>query len=97
MSGKTEVYTWRLSPALKAGLEEMSRREGRSVAQLLDEIVAEKLALMKDEPGEADRQRRLHERAARFAGCLSGSDPRRAERARELVRERLRTKGRDAS
>lgn len=95
MTRKTEVYTWRVSPVLKAGLEEAARAEKRTVAQLLDEIVAEHLRSGGGPvPGEGERQRRLHQRAAAFAGCIAGRDPRRAERARELVRARLRGAGR---
>lgn len=95
MTRKTEVYTWRVSPALKAGLEEAARAERRTVAQVLDEIVAEHLRSGSGrDPGEAARQRRLHQRAAAFAGCIAGRDPRRAERVRELVRARLRGAGR---
>jgi hypothetical protein len=91
MARKTEVYTWRVSPALKAGLEEAARSERRSVAKLLDQIVAQHLQAAGAGSGaEADRQRRLHERAARFAGRIAGNDPGRAEKSRELVRARLR-------
>ena len=91
MAKKTEVYAWRVSPARKASLEEAARTEGRSVAQLLEEIVDEHLsAAPRRAGGELERQRRLHARAARFAGRLAGGEPGRATRARELVRERLR-------
>ena len=91
MARKTEVYTWRVSRALKVGLEEVARAERRTVAQLLDEIVAEHLqAAGTGGRGEAERQRRLHAQGARFAGRLSGADPGRASRARALVRARLR-------
>jgi hypothetical protein len=90
MSRKSEVYTWRVSPTMKAALEEIARREGRSVSQLLDEIVAAKLDASSAEPEEEDRQRRLHDRAADFAGCLSGPDRERAAKARQLVRDRVR-------
>lgn len=88
---KTEVYSWRVSPATKGRLEEAARSRRQSVAQLLDEIVTGALnADDQDDEADADQQRRLHARAARFAGCLTGRDPRRAERAAELVRARLR-------
>ena len=91
MARKTEVYTWRVSPVLKAGLEEAARSEDRTVAQLLDEIVTEHLRSgSRRGRGEDDRQQRLHARAAGFAGCIAGRNPRRAEKARELVRARLR-------
>ena len=89
MSRKSEVYTWRVSSAMKASLEEAARNTNRSVAKLLDEIVAERL----DAPGhvtESDDQRRLHTRAARFLGCMTGDVARRSERTRELVRARLK-------
>ena len=90
MSRKSEVYTWRVSPRIKASLEEAARSANRSVAGLLDEIVAERL-LATEQVGEAERdhQRRLHARAARFAGRLTGTDPRRAETAAASVRARL--------
>src|SRR5437867_12717487 len=89
MGRKTEVYTWRVSAAMKASLEEAARVTNRSVAKLLDEIVAERLATGEAGEAEVDHQRRLHLRAARFLGCFSGSAPRRTERTRELVRARL--------
>lgn len=89
MSRKTEVYTWRVSSAMKASLEEAARNTKRSVAQLLDEIVAERLSGV-GHATESDRQRRLHARAARFLGCMAGDGARRSERTRELVRERLK-------
>lgn len=90
MARKTEVYTWRVSQATKASLEETARSQRRSVAQLLDEIVAERLGV--DDPEKEtddDRQRRLHARATRFAGRIAGTDPQRSERVRALVRARL--------
>jgi hypothetical protein len=89
MTRKTEVYTWRLTPAMKASLEEAARREGCTISQLLGEMVTEKLWAAA-EPEDADRQRELHERADAFAGRLAGRDPQRAARARELVRARLK-------
>jgi hypothetical protein len=95
MRRKTEVYSWRVSPALKSSLEDAARNERRSVARLLDDIVAEHLRLGRTPGGsEALQQRRLHERAARFAGSIAGGQPGRAERARELVRRRLRRRAR---
>jgi hypothetical protein len=90
MPRKTEVYTWRVSATMKASLEEAARNTKRSVAKLLDEIVAERLeATGQAGEGELDSQRRLHLRAARFAGRFSGTDPVRGERAKARVRARL--------
>ena len=91
MAQKTEVYSWRVSSATKSRLEEAARSRRQSVARLLDEIVTDSLRDGdREDEADAEHQRRLHARAARFAGCLSGRDPRRAERAAELVRARLR-------
>jgi hypothetical protein len=90
MSRKTEVYTWRVSSTMKASLEEAARNTNRSVARLLDEIVAERLdATGQTAEADMDNQRRLHLRAARFAGRFSGTDPVRSERAKARVRARL--------
>lgn len=90
MPRKTEVYTWRVSAAMKADLEEAARNTNRSVAQLLDEIVAEHLGAAGRAGGsEIEHQRRLHARTAPFLGSLSGGSERRSERARQLVRARL--------
>ena len=91
MPGKTEVYTWRVSSSMKANLEEAARNKKRSVAQLLEEIVSEGLsATEKQNEAEVNNQRRLHARAARFLGCMTGGVARRSERTRELVRARLK-------
>jgi hypothetical protein len=91
MPAKTEVYTWRVSAATKAALEEAARTTNRSVAQLLDEIVTEHLnAAGSADKSESENQRRLHARAARFLGTLSGGFARRSERTRQLVKARLK-------
>lgn len=90
MSPKSEVFTWRLSADLKASLEEAARSGHRSVASLLDEIVTDRLRdVGRGDQDDSERQRRLHRRAARLAGRISGSDPSRAERATALLRARL--------
>ena len=91
MARKTEVYSWRVSTATKARLEDVARNRKRSVAQLLDEIVSEGLeASGQENEAETNSQRRLHARAARFLGCMAGGEARRSERTRELVRARLK-------
>lgn len=90
MGGKTEVYSWRVSSTTKSRLEDVARRERRTVAELLDEIVTGHLSAHEQQTvADADRQRDLHGRAARFAGCLSGADPHRSAHASRLVRARL--------
>ena len=90
MANRTEVYTWRVSRALKTSLEEAARSERRTVAGLLQEIVTDHLRRAhRQGASETERQRRLHQRAARFAGRFAGGKGERAESARALVRERL--------
>lgn len=90
MARKSEVYTWRVSPSVKAGLEEAARNTNRSVARLLDEIVAERLgATAQTREADMEHQRRLHARAARFAGRFSGTDPLRSAKAKARIRARL--------
>jgi hypothetical protein len=75
---------------MKASLEEAARNANRSVASLLEEIVAERLeGTGQTGEAETDHQRRLHARAARFAGRFSGTDPLRSAKARARVRARL--------
>jgi len=75
---------------MKASLEEAARSTNRSVARLLDEIVAERLdATGQTGQAEMDNQRRLHGRAARFAGRFSGTDPLRSAKVKARVRARL--------
>jgi Ribbon-helix-helix protein, copG family len=84
---KTEVYSWRLSPQLKAELEEAARAERQSMAQLLERIAKEWLERSRDPGGgEEERQRRLREAASKSIGALRGGDPGRAEHARSRVR-----------
>lgn len=91
MSRKSEVYTWRVSPETKADLEESARSTNRSVAQLLDDIVTQHLTSGDHTvESEIEQQRRLHSRAARLLGSISGGVARRSERTRELVRARLK-------
>lgn len=76
---------------MKASLEEAARNTNRSVARLLDEIVAEGLdALGQESEAEVHNQRRLHARAADFAGRFSGPDPLGNESANTRLRARLK-------
>ena len=86
---KSEVYSWRLSPELKADLEHAARAERVSVSRLLERIAREWL---KARPGAAEdeaEQERIRASAMRFIGKLRGGDPDLSERASERVREIL--------
>ena len=90
---KSEVYSWRVSPKMKVGLEEVARRSRRSVAEVLDQAVLAWLGRRR--PARDDEeQRRLHARAGRFVGAIAGADSERAEKARLGIRARLGRPGR---
>ena len=88
--GKSEVYSWRTSPRVKMALELEARRQGASVAAVLDRIAQEWLDVRQSTRApEETEQARLHAAAARTFGTISGGRPKRAELACEAVRQRL--------
>ena len=90
---KTEVYSWRVSAAKKADLESEARREGTSVADLLDRITADWLQERRtSRNGEQDEQAALGRRVMATVGTIHSGDPTLATRAREVVRERIARK-----
>ena len=87
---KSEVYSWRVSPDTKAALELEARREGDTVAAMLDRITQEWLRARRRRAGpDETAQARLHAVATRTFGTIAGGTPRRAERARVAIRQRL--------
>ena len=90
---KTEVYSWRVSPALKSELEEAAREERVSVAMLLERIAREWLKGRDATTGRDEaEQERLRAAAARYIGSIAGDDPDRSQRVRERVTEQLARK-----
>ena len=90
---KTAVYSWRLSHGKKVDLEAEARREGKSVARVLDEITTDWLNHRREaRNGDAAEQERIWKRAMKAIGTIRGGDPTRAERSKELVREIIREK-----
>jgi hypothetical protein len=87
---KSEILSWRLSPDLKVALERRARMEGRSVSGLLDRVVQDWLRNGRSDADDEAEQARLHREVAKYIGTISGGNPRRAETARETIRERLR-------
>jgi hypothetical protein len=88
---KSEVYSWRLSPDLKADLEEAARRERVSVARLLERIAREWLKARASEDDEAE-QERLRAIAMQYVGTIRGGDPDRSAEVSKRVRELLARK-----
>jgi hypothetical protein len=85
---KTEVYSWRVTPAKKIALENRARREGSSLAQLLDQITQEWMEARSNEIDPVE-QLRLHEAARKTLGAISGKNPGRAEQSKAAIRKRL--------
>jgi hypothetical protein len=87
---KTDVYSWRVSRARKAALEEAARAERTSVADVLDRATDEWMRSRQLRVGADEiEQARLRQAAMRFVGALDGSDPDRSRLARVRVRARL--------
>ncbi len=87
---KTEVYSWRVSSHLNGKLAREARLKRVPISSVLDEAVRAWLEKNANEADETDRQRRLHIVGGGQLGALSGGNARRAETAREAIRERLR-------
>jgi len=88
---KSEVYSWRVSAERKADLESEARREGMSLAGLLEQITAEWLEERRNSlNGDEAEQAAIRKRAAAAIGSVRGGDPTRSSRASELVKEILR-------
>ena len=92
---KSEVYSWRLTPELKERLVAVARREGISLADLLEAMAAEWLDRHAD-PEEERLQQSLQEAAAPWLGSLAGDDPQRSRRVREGMRRKLGERRRPA-
>jgi hypothetical protein len=87
---KTEVYSWRVSAQRKAELESEARREGTSLAKLLEEITANWLEEQRNSRnGDETEQAALRKRVMATVGTMRSGDPTLATRAGEIVRERI--------
>jgi hypothetical protein len=93
---KSEVYSWRVTPALKAELEAAASAENTSVGGILERIARDWLSTRElDEGEDAEQQRRLHERARKAMGTVSiGLGPYTNKRIREVMGEHLEKKHR---
>jgi hypothetical protein len=90
---KTEVYSWRVSPQRKAELESEARREGTSLAELLEEITGNWLEEQRrSRNGDEAEQAAIRKRAAAAIGSITGGDPSRSSQASKLVRKILEEK-----
>ena len=86
---KTEVYSWRVSPEVKADLETEARSRKTSVSALLDLAVRDWLQNREAGSRDLEEQARLHAEAEKSIGAFAANNSDRAERSRALVRQRL--------
>jgi len=88
---KTEVYSWRVSALRKAELESEARREGTSIAELLERITNDWLEERRtSRNGEEAEQAAIRRRASAAIGSIRGGDPMRSSKASQSVKEILR-------
>ena len=87
---KTEVYSWRVSPDVKTGLEREARRRKISVSAALDLAAREWLLKTGMTNEDDDEQYRLKKAASRWLGALASGDAQRSEKVSQTVRHRLR-------
>jgi len=88
---KSQVYSWRLSTGKKAELESEARREGVSLAELLERITADWLQEQRDAcNGDEKEQAAIRKRAAAAIGSVASGDPMRSSQVSQKVKELLR-------
>ena len=86
---KSEVYSWRLSPEIKADLERAARLRNMSVSSILETAVRDWLnKAMNSDDHEVEL--RIRSAAESCFGTIAGRNPRRSQTTRELVRKRLK-------
>jgi hypothetical protein len=86
---KSDVYSWRIDPEKKTDLEAELRREGLTLAKLLDNLTTEWLKARNGRVAESAAQAALHRRVLATVGTIRSGDPRLASKIRETVRDRL--------
>jgi hypothetical protein len=89
---KSEVYSWRLTPELKAELEAAARAEKTSVSQIIEGVVRDWLAT-RERHYDKDEQARIDRKLEACFGVFEGDGTSATnERIREIVGERIRAK-----
>ena len=86
---KSEVYSWRVSTDLKAGLEREARRRKMSLSAVLDVAAREWLIKSAADINSADQQLQLHNAVSKYLGILASGNAQRSENTRATVRQRL--------
>ncbi len=87
---KTAVYSWRVSAEKKADLSSEARREGTSLAEVLERLTTDWLRERRNlRKGDEAEQAALRRRVMATVGTIRSGDPTLATRARDIVRERI--------
>jgi hypothetical protein len=86
---KTEVYSWRVSPDLKAELEREARHRNMSLSALLD-LAAQEWLKKTTVSDDSEEQRRLHRAASAAVRTIASGQTRRSESTGPAVRRKLR-------
>ena len=86
---RTEVYSWRVSSALKSDLEREARLRKMSLSSVLNSATRDWLKRSASNSEDDQEQQKLHAAAESCFGVIEGRNPYRAESARLVVRQRL--------
>ena len=87
---KTEVYSWRVSSRRKSELEEEARRNGTSLAELLEQISGAWLDMQRASRTDEEReQQRIRIAASAAIGSFASGERHRSRNVSRLVLERL--------
>jgi post-segregation antitoxin (ccd killing protein) len=86
---RSEVYSWRLSGELKSDLEREARLRKVTVSAVLEAAVRDWLKKGDADASEEEAQQRLQTAAAECLGVIASGNRRRAETARNVLRQRL--------
>jgi hypothetical protein len=87
---KSDVYSWRVEPAKKADLEAELRRDGITIAKLLDDLTTDWLRERRNGHSDDDAQQAaIRRRAMAAIGSVSGADPMASERSGEMISEAI--------
>ncbi|HLZ13439.1 MAG TPA: hypothetical protein VKP58_12705 [Candidatus Acidoferrum sp.] len=89
---KSEVYSLRLSPALKAELQRAARRRKMRVSTVLEAAAREWLERNAADAKDDEEQKQIHAAMARYFGAFASGHRRRSEMVSELVRKKLEKK-----
>ena len=86
---KTEVYSWRLSPELKAELEREAHRRKVPVSALLETAVQSLLRKRRRQETDEEEQARLHAAAKKCFGTIDNPSLPPSDKVSQAVREKL--------